>query len=217
MATSIIIESDFSNWIDDRGYNFIAGASEFSIGQTTYGAGASQFYSKQNAYSIFSSKPTGEILSGRIELVVGLYHSGQPSEKVLVYSMNTSVDELLVSHTADGNGLNPQIFQDTQDGVLIGEFIRSDQFPGTIQFAQVELSAEGIEWLNGLEDGAPFAIGYSVADVGPDDYIMLGISSGIAPTFVLNVVPEATTSLMLGLSVALLFSHRNRRNVVRNL
>jgi hypothetical protein len=216
MATLISLESGFSNWIDHRGYNFhVENREVLAIGQSALsaGAGSSKNFYTLNAYSVFFQELPENIVSGKLEFYTGIYLSDNPFEKILVYSMDSSVADLLASHTiSDPGGLQPEIFMDAQNGVLIGEYVRVDKFPGSMQLIQVDITPEGIEWLNGRAEDAPVAIGFTVEGIGPSDVVSLGInvSPGAAPRLVLDVIPEPSIAGLLGLGVVMLSWVRRR-------
>lgn len=209
---NVAIESIYSHWIDERGYNFEGAGTLLTIGQSYNDAGSQRVYRQINAFSIFSSIPNEEILSGSLQVLTGNYLSDQPGEMINIFGMSTPVEFLYGSHTF-GNFM-PEIFDDAQSGVLLASYYREDRSPGISQFVDIPITANGIAWFNGLEDNAAFAIGYTVTDIKDDDYVLLSFydsPGGIVPTLQLEVVPEPGTLTLLFLTASLAaFLQRHR-------
>lgn len=180
------------------------------LGQSFVSQGSNRTYFTTNAFSIFPGIGDETVLSGRLEFYFDGFISDQQSERIYAYDMNTTVADLLISHTA--NEINPSIFEDTWTGSLLGEVIYNRPSLDTDRFLQMDLSPAAITWLNSMAPNTPFAVGYSVAEVAPTDYIQLSFSSiqGLAPRLILETIPEASTAFLAGVALVGICMRRGR-------
>lgn len=208
MAVSIL--SNYSFWIDERGYNFgRPNGFFFPLAEVKVSDGSlgNAVFFQENAFSVFPALPEGEITGGTLQILPGSYNSPESAMTVLIYAMDTPADQLVVT----GGDLRPSIFSDAGSGILLGSYVQgpvSDLLP-----VDITLTPEGIEWLNNLPRGEPFAIGYTVADppINQSWGITIYADGGISPALNLNVVPEASPGVLLSFAIACFGLMRRRR------